>query len=44
MWVAAMYHVSMESVNGVKNGNLNPSIAIEKFLENLMGQTLAEYF
>ena len=44
MCVAAMSHVSMESINGVKNENLNPSIAIEKFLENLMGQTLAEYF
>ena len=39
----AMFHVSMESINGVKNGNLNPSIAIEKFLENLMGQALVEY-
>ena len=39
-----MSHVSMESINGVKNGNLNPSIAIEKFFEDLMGQALAEYF
>ena len=44
MWVAAMFHMSMECINGVTNGNLNPSIAIEKFLENLMGPTLSEYF
>ena len=39
-----MFHMSMEFINGVTNGNLNPSMAIEKFLEDLMGQTLAEYF
>ena len=43
MWVAAMFHMSMECINGVTNGNLNPTIAIEKFLENLMGLTLAVY-
>ena len=43
MWVAAMFHMSMECINGVTNGNLNPTMAIEKFLENLMGLTLAVY-